>query len=847
MDQIDQSRHILLVEDEAIIALAEKSTIEGHGYRVTVAGSGERAVELMAEKGPFDLVLMDIDLGSGIPGTEAARRILEEWTLPIVFLTSHSEREVVEAVKGITRYGYVLKSAGQFVLLEAITMAFELFQANSVAEEKSDEIDDFFDLSIDLLAIADLEGRFRRVNPAWEELLGYTRSQIEGAEFLQFVHPEDVEETIEAMQGLSEGRRAEGFVNRYRRADGSYRFIEWRSRARGELIYAVARDVTDRVHREERLSRESSLFRQLFQEHPTPRLLIHPTDGGRIVDANRAAADFYGYDRETLCAMSIYGLNSANRPEVSAALRQAASGAASRFDFKHRRADGSIRDVLVATSPVTLDDEVVLYSVIQDVTARRRAQAEASRQRRLLQGVVEHASLGIAITDEEGRVVEWNRALEEITGISRSRVLGLPAWEAQLLIADGNAPDESGRTRMRRVFESMLHGDGLSEPLEREVEIETPRGRRNLYQSIFRVEGEGGSCLASITHDLTPLIERERQYRLLAENSHDAIMLLDQELQTRYVSPSIAEITGYRADWFDRRSPLELVLNEDLEGLADLIDATIVERKRSESARVRLRRADGDLVWVEARGSFEYAQGGELSSILVNLREISAQIAAEEALEQRNAYVEFLIREVQHRIKNIMSTMVSLLALQSRTVGQEAREALQSAANRFRSMANLYDRLYRNIETGVLEVGESLAPLVRETVDQFPAAPAISVEVDCDVVLLDARSLSSLGILVTELVNNSMKYAFAGREGGTIRFEVRALDDGGLRLVVADDGCGIPDPLAAQEQKGFGMELVRFLSEGLGATVHLEGSQGARFAIELPPTAVSSKALQVQG
>ncbi|MFW5811658.1 MAG: PAS domain-containing protein [Alkalispirochaetaceae bacterium] len=126
---------ILLVEDECIIALHEKLLLEGNGYSVHTVSSGEAAVAWVTEGKRVDLVLMDIDLGDGIDGTEAAKRILEVRTLPVVFLTSNADREMVRKVKQISIYGYVLKTSGEFVLLEAITTAFELFNAHTRLQE----------------------------------------------------------------------------------------------------------------------------------------------------------------------------------------------------------------------------------------------------------------------------------------------------------------------------------------------------------------------------------------------------------------------------------------------------------------------------------------------------------------------------------------------------------------------------------------------------------------------------------------------------------------------------------------------------------------------------------------
>lgn len=123
-------KRILLVEDEALIALAQKKTLENHGYDVITASSGEKAVSLAAAEAEIDLILMDINLGDGIDGTEAAARILESRDIPLVFLSSHTEREVVEKTEGITSYGYIVKNSGEMVLAASVKMAFKLFDAH---------------------------------------------------------------------------------------------------------------------------------------------------------------------------------------------------------------------------------------------------------------------------------------------------------------------------------------------------------------------------------------------------------------------------------------------------------------------------------------------------------------------------------------------------------------------------------------------------------------------------------------------------------------------------------------------------------------------------------------------
>lgn len=127
---------ILLVEDESIIAMASADSLHKYGYRVVVAHSGEKAADLAVGDLSIDLVLMDIDLGPGIDGTEAARRILKQRDLPVLFLSSHTEAEIVEKTEKITSYGYVVKNSGDTVLLASIRMAFRLYDAHLREKEK---------------------------------------------------------------------------------------------------------------------------------------------------------------------------------------------------------------------------------------------------------------------------------------------------------------------------------------------------------------------------------------------------------------------------------------------------------------------------------------------------------------------------------------------------------------------------------------------------------------------------------------------------------------------------------------------------------------------------------------
>ncbi len=148
-------KRILLTEDEAIIAMSEAKLLEKHGFEVVTAYSGEQAVQKAITNPQISLILMDIDLGSGIDGTEAAQKILETREIPIIFLTSHSEKEYVDKVKKITGYGYVLKNSGEFVLIESINMAYKLFEAKQQEQRH---------LKASQIAYQEMEAREYRIN-----------------------------------------------------------------------------------------------------------------------------------------------------------------------------------------------------------------------------------------------------------------------------------------------------------------------------------------------------------------------------------------------------------------------------------------------------------------------------------------------------------------------------------------------------------------------------------------------------------------------------------------------------------------------------------------------------------
>jgi len=156
------------------------------------------------------------------------------------------------------------------------------------------ELEMFFTHTIDLICIADTQGTFVRLNPEWKNLLGYEMDDLTGKRFLDFIHPEDIPATLEALSDLSMQQPVMKFTNRYRRKDGIYRFLEWRAFPVNNMIYSVARDITERVELEKRLRKSERNYKELFEHSPLG--IFQSTFDGHFVNLNNAFAKMLGYN-----------------------------------------------------------------------------------------------------------------------------------------------------------------------------------------------------------------------------------------------------------------------------------------------------------------------------------------------------------------------------------------------------------------------------------------------------------------------------------------------------------------------------------------------------------------------
>ena len=293
--------------------------------------------------------------------------------------------------------------------------------------------DPFFRLTLDLIGIAGNDGYFKRLNPAWEQCLGWTLDELCAKPYVEFVHPEDRAATMAEAGKLTRGSGTLHFLNRYACRDGSYRWLEWSTApdVSGELLYCTARDVTA-----EKQAAEYS--RSLLEASLDPLVTISPE--GKITDVNAATARVTGIERDKLIGTDFSDYFTAPAEARQGYRRVFADGFVTDFPLTVRHVDGTLTNVLYNASVYKDAAGSVLgvFAAARDVTAQKQASQYA---RSLLE-----ASLDPLVTiSPEGKITDVNAATALVTGIEREKLIGSD-------FSDYFTEPDQARQGYRRVF-----------------------------------------------------------------------------------------------------------------------------------------------------------------------------------------------------------------------------------------------------------------------------------------------------------------------------------------------------------------------------------------------------------
>ncbi len=254
-----------------------------------------------------------------------------------------------------------------------------LAQTDATLRETEERFRVAFHTSPDAININRLvDGVYVDINEGFTALTGYTREDVIGKSSLDLQIWYDPADRQKLVEGLKARGYYENLEARFRSKNGDVRIGLMSARVimlQGvPHILSITRDITERKQAEDALRESEARYRSLFNNNHAVMLLIDP-DGGAIVDANPAATKYYGWTQEELRQKKISEINILTPEEVQAEMNLARNQQRNQFYFRHRRADGTIRDVEVFSGPISIQGRALLYSIVHDITERKHAEA----------------------------------------------------------------------------------------------------------------------------------------------------------------------------------------------------------------------------------------------------------------------------------------------------------------------------------------------------------------------------------------------------------------------------------------------------------------------------------------
>jgi len=257
----------------------------------------------------------------------------------------------------------------------------------------------FMNLSVDLFCTAGFDGFFKHLNPSFERALGFTAAELKSRPYLEFVHPDDLPGTTTEAARLEGQHTVFEFENRYRCKDGSYKWLLWNAVSVPEqkLIYAVARDITERRLIDNELRESEERYRKLFEMNPQP-VWIYDRETLRFLAVNKAAVDSYGYSQREFGDMTIRDIRPPEDvPALLKSVQDATEGKLKTGAWRHRRKDGSLIDVEITSYSLTFAGRPAQFVIAADITERQHLE----EQRKQFTASLESANRELELRNRE--------------------------------------------------------------------------------------------------------------------------------------------------------------------------------------------------------------------------------------------------------------------------------------------------------------------------------------------------------------------------------------------------------------------------------------------------------------
>lgn len=310
----------------------------------------------------------------------------------------------------------------------------------------------------------------------------------------------------------------------------------------------------------------------------------------------------------------------------------------------------------------------------------------------------------------------------------------------------------------------------------------------------------------------------------------DAIISVDEEQRIILYNQGAERIFGYSSHEVSGQ-PLDILLPARLveqhrQHIRDFAGSHVTARRMGDRSEILGRHKNGTEFPAEASISKVEVLNRKMYTVI--LRDVTQRVAAEEKIRTSLREKEALLKEIHHRVKNNLQVVSSLLGLQSRVVNDEqTRKMFQESQNRIHSMALLHEGLYQSNSLSRVDFPEYIRQLASHLFHSYGvAAGRINLRTDLDALYLNMDAAVPCGLIINELVSNSLKYAFPEGREGEIRIELREHMEGMARLVVADNGVGLKSDIDWVTARSLGLRLVRTLADQLEAKIEIDSRSG---------------------
>lgn len=594
-------------------------------------------------------------------------------------------------------------------------------------------------------------------------------------------------------------------------------------------LYVEAREeIAERKRAQCALIESEERYRSVV-EQASEIIFIVETGTWRILDANQAFKKLLGYTQEDLAALTLFDLVASARESIDQNIIAVYEyGHCFLPRRKYRRNDGSLIDVEVNINLIAYAGREVHCVVARDVTERIRAEEALQTANAYNRSLIE-ASLDPLVTiGPDGKITDVNAATEAVTGYTRDQLTGTD-------FSDYFTDPGRARAGYKQAFRDGKVLDYVLDLRHKDGHVTSV-----LYNaSVYRNAAGQITGIFAAARDITERrkaeearLESEGRFRTIFETALNYIIIKDREGRYVQVNPAMERLMGRPSSDLAGKTDVDLYGPEIGERIAELDSRIVLGEVIEDEITLPLR---DDFI------TFHYVKApmrdssGQICGLYGIAQDMTAHNRDRARLTASLAEKEVLLREVHHRVKNNLQIISSLLSIQSSHLeDDQAIEVLRECQGRVRSMALIHENLYRSENLASVNFAKYIRSLIayicRSSDD---GARAVSMNLDLEEVPLNIDYAIPCGLIVNELVTNSLKHAFPEGRTGKICIELRSFERGIISLSVKDDGVGLStDPdTGTPKSVGMGLQLVKALARQIKASLEIDGHDGAAFTI----------------